>query len=93
MTLDGIDADLIEPHRLAACVIDELRAERRRPDRVHGQRGLSARDTLIALRFEAAVVAVSAGNLATGMVLCEDDYARLMVAWARIEAVLDEVAK
>ena len=90
MTLEGIDADLIEPHRLAGCVIDELRAERRRPPR-NVQCGITAREALTALRFEVVLVAIAAQNIANGVAFNDDDRARLMVAWARIEAILDEV--
>ena len=89
MTLDEIDADLIEPHRLAACVIDELKAERRRPPQ-STHRGLSLREALTALRFEVVFVSVAAQNLARGLVVSDDDLARLMIAWARIESILDE---
>ena len=91
MTLDGIDADLIEPQRLAGCVLDELRAERRHPDRYArtGPRGLSLREALAALRFEVSVVAICAANVAQGIALTEADRVRLMIAWSRIEAVLD----
>lgn len=91
MTLEDIDPGLIEPTRLAACVVDELRAERRHPDRhPHcGPRGLSSREALVALRFEAALTAVAAANIAEGIALSADDRVRLMIAWARIEAVID----
>lgn len=90
MTLDDMDADLIEPQRLADCVLDELRAERRRPPRDDRQRGISLRDAVTALRFEFTLVAVAAGNIAAGVALSDDDRARLMIAGLRIEAVLDE---
>ena len=90
MTLDDIDADLIEPQRLAGCVLDELRAERRWPPHDDRQRGISLREAMTALRFEVTLTAVAAGNIAAGLALSDDDRARLMIAWARIEAVLDE---
>ena len=90
MTLEGIDADLIEPHRLAGCVVDELRAERRQQSR-NVPRGITVREALKALRFEVLLVAIAAQNIANGVAFNDDDRARLMVAWALIEAILDEV--
>ena len=90
MTLDEIDADLIEPQRLAGSVLDELRAERLRPPRADRQRGISMRDAVSALRFEFTFVAVAAGNMAAGVALSDDDRVRLLIAHARIEAMLDE---
>lgn len=81
--LERIDADLIEPQRLAECVIDQIKIERRKSGDAAG-RPLSAREGLIALHFEAHFVAVAAQNMAQGMALEADDLARLMVAWARI---------
>lgn len=89
--LDTIDADLIEPQRLAESVIDQLTIERRKPP-TDKPRGISAREALIALRFEAQVVALAAHNIAAGICLTEDDKARLMLAWGRIEVITTEVA-
>lgn len=90
MTLDQIDADLIEPGRLAASVVDALLIERRRPPK-SGPVGISAREALIALHCEAQIVVVAAQNVSQGVCLGDDDRARLMVAWARIEAVIEGV--
>ena len=92
MTLDQIDADLIEPQRLAACVVDQLKIERHRPSR-NGPRGISAREALQALAFEAQLVALCAENQAQGIQLSTDDRARLLVAWARIDVIYSEVAR
>lgn len=92
MTLNEIDADLIEPQRLAQCVVDQLRVERRRPHRAVN-RGLSAREALQALAYEAQLVAVCAENQALGMPLTADDRARLLVAWGLIETIYTEVAR
>ena len=87
--LERIDADLIEPQRLAASVIDQLRIERRRPA-ANGPRGITAREALRALAFEAQLIAVAAENLAHGIALSDDDRARLLVAWGRITEIASE---
>jgi len=86
---ERIDADLIEPQRLAGSVIDQLRTERRRPA-ANGSRGITAREALRALSFEAQLVAVAAENLAHGMALADGDRARLLVAWGRITEIASE---
>jgi hypothetical protein len=93
MTLDQIDADLIEPDRLAECVIDTLKSERRRPPRDGRQRGISAREALIALKFEATFVWVCAANLRAGTELVDDDFDRLVVACQRIDTIVEEAAR
>lgn len=92
MRLADIDCDLIEPQRLAACVIDQLRIERRRAQR-NEPPGLTSREALKALAFEAFFVAVCAENQAKGMQLSSDDRARLLVAWARIDVISNEVTR
>lgn len=86
--LERIDADLIEPQRLAGSVIDQLRIERRRQPRV--QRGITAREALQALSFEAQLVALAAENVAHGLTLSDDDRARLLVSWGRITTIVAE---
>ncbi len=88
MTLNQIDADLIEPQRLAECVIDQLKIERCTlpPDQ---PRGITAREALIALRYDAQLVALSASNLSHGVALTDYDLACLLVAWGHIEAVME----
>lgn len=88
MTLTDIDADLIEPQRLAECVIDQLKIERRKSP-ADTRHGLSAREALIALQFEAQLIAVAAHSLSQGFTLSAHDLARLLVAWARVEAILE----
>lgn len=88
--LERIDADLIEPQRLAGCVVDQLRNERRRQP-ANGPRGITAREALRALAFEAQLVAVAAENIAHGIALSDDDRARLLVAWGRITTIVSEV--
>lgn len=87
--LDRIDADLIEPQRLAEAVADRIKVDRRK----HGDAGrpMSAREALIALHFEAHFVAVAAQNMAQGIALDADDLARLMVAWSRIAFIANVV--
>lgn len=90
MNLAEIDPDLIEPQRLAECVIDQIKIERRR--RAAGNdRALSAREALLALQFEAHFVAVAAQNQAQGIALEADDLTRLMVAWGRIAFITNAV--
>ena len=86
--MDKIDADLIEPQRLAGCVLDQARIERRRPGGT-GHR-LTSREALQAARFEVQLAAVAAENLAQGFTLTDGDRARLLVAWARLEALAVE---
>lgn len=88
--LEDIDADLIEPQRLAECVIDRIKIERGKHGDAAG-RPLSAREGLMALHFEAHFVAVAAQNVAQGIALEADDLARLMVAWARIAFIANVV--
>lgn len=87
--LERIDADLIEPQRLAGCVIDELRSDRRRPP-AKQRGGISAREALKALQFEAMVVMVSAEQLSIGKPLSDPDKARLVVAFSRIGTIASE---
>lgn len=86
--LERIDADLIEPQRLAGAVIDQALIERRRPE--YRGRALTAREALAALKFEVLVVAVAAENIANGIALSDADRARLLLAWARIDAIAAE---
>jgi hypothetical protein len=89
--LHRIDADLIEPQRLAGAVIDQTLIERRRRPEHRGQ--LTAREALVALKFEALVVALAAQNVARGISLSDDDRARLLVAWARIDTIAAEATR
>ena len=84
--LPAIDADLIEPKRLAGCVIDQLIIRQRRPAEQRWR--LSAREALHALRYEAWFVAVAAENLAHGLALSDDDRARLLIASGHVEVIL-----
>lgn len=85
---EKIDADLIEPQRLAGSVLDQARIERKKPGSIG--RPLSSRDALQAARFEVQLAAVAAENLARGIVLGDNDRARLLLAWARLEALASE---
>ena len=86
--LDEIDADLIEPQRLAGAVVDQVVIRRRKRD--YNGRSLTAREALQALAFEAQFVAVAAQNMAHGLTLGAGDLARLMLAWARIDIITTE---
>lgn len=86
--LELIDADLIEPQRLAGAVVDRVLIDRRKRD--YAGRGLTAREALQALAFEAMLVSVAAQNLARGMPLGDADLTRLLVAWSRIETLAAE---
>jgi len=85
---ERIDADMIEPQRLAGSVIDRLLIDRKKRD--YTGRGLTAREALVALKVETLIVAVAAQNLARGMALVDADLTRLLVAWARIETLATE---
>ena len=85
---EQIDADLIEPQRLAGSVVDQVVIRRRKRD--YNGRSLTAREALQALVFESQFVAVAAQNLAQGMALGDADLTRLIVAWARIETLAAE---
>ena len=86
--LTRIDADLIEPQRLAQAVLDQLQIERR-TDPTAGR--LTAREALQALYYEAFFVCITAHSLANGIVLRTVDLERLLLAWARIEAIIAAV--
>jgi hypothetical protein len=53
------------------------------------RRPFPALDVLRCVAFEALVVAVAAGNLAKGLVLCEADRARLLLAAGRLQAAVE----
>lgn len=89
--LERIDVDLIELHRLAGCVIDQIVIDRRRS--VVKQHSITAREALLALLYEAQLVAVAAENIASGLQLSDDDHARLLVAWGRISAIVSEAVR
>lgn len=92
MVLADIDADLIEPQRLAECVIDQLKIEHRHPPK-DKPRGISAREAMRAINYEAHLVATAALNIAEGLPLTDADRSRLLVAWARIETLTSEVSR
>ena len=89
MTLSDIDADLIEPQRLAECVIDQLKIDERKTPRT-GPR-ITAREALRALWFEAQVIVVGAHNVANGLTLSDEDLDRVATAWSRIDFICREV--
>jgi hypothetical protein len=82
---------LIEPERRAAVVLDELHAQSTAWQRTNRRpRGLSAREALAALQFEAMVVWSAAHSLRDGLGLSDEDRARLTLAMQRIDALTDE---
>jgi hypothetical protein len=90
--LNRIDADLIEPQRLAESVIDQFKVERRKAPTA-GPRGITAREALQVLSVEAQLVALASQNIARGIKLNDLDNARLMVAWARITTIISEAGR
>lgn len=83
------EADLIEPQRLAACVLDDIAVDKRKPG-AQRQR-LAATDALAALEYEAHLVMVAAENVRHGVHLTDGDRERLFEAWRRVHALLKEV--
>jgi hypothetical protein len=85
------DLHEVEPQRRAGVALDEISAQRRQWQRQHKRpAALSAREALAALKFEALLVWVAAGNLAAGLELTEADRERLGIAARRIEYIFDE---
>ena len=90
MTTWAVDeADLIEPDRLAASVLDDVINERRKP--VAQRRRLAPIEALTALEYEAHFVMVAAENLSHGIDLHDGDRKRLAEAWRRVNTLLKEV--
>ena len=85
-----IDADLIEPHRLAGSVEDHLRNKRKRGQ---GGRIISPYEALKALVFEAEIVRLCAENMSFGMKLGDQDLARLRAAHRLIDSIVREATK
>lgn len=84
-----LDFDLIDDDRKAAVLITKLQADvADYSDR--RERSFTAREGLIALEFEALLVAVAASNLAAGVELSADDRRRLLLASTRITTIMDE---
>ena len=81
----------VDAERRAECAIDEIKSARAQWERQHRRpRALSAREALMVLEFESTLVAVAAGNVATGEVLSQADLDRLILAKRRISAIIDE---
>lgn len=55
------------------------------------QRGLTAREALLALQFEVMFVLVCSAKLRDGELLSEEDHARLVVSIGRVNVIVDEV--
>lgn len=94
MNIRDIDPHLIEPQRLAGCVIDTINAERSRPGSTG--RAITARDALLALCYEANFVAVCALNIRKCLEQCacptlaDSDINRLLIAKCAIDAITVE---
>jgi hypothetical protein len=85
------DFSEIDVDRRAAAVLDDIDAASREwHRRNHRPRALSARDALLALQFEALVVAVAANNVRQGVALTDADHDRLLLASERISVIVDE---
>jgi len=89
--LEAIDADLIEPQRLASSVIDKIITERNKSG--HAGRALSARDCLLAIDYETQFMAVFAANLECGTTLTDEDWERFYSARRQIEFIVSEVVR
>lgn len=82
----------VEPSRRAECALDDIGAARRRWTREHRRpSALTAREALMVLEFEAALVCVAAGNITQGVELTQADHDRLRLAAQRINTIVDEV--
>lgn len=88
-----VDLADVDAERRAEVAIDTITSavsthnrQNRRP------RSLSARDALIALQFEAQLVAVAACNVAHGVELSDGDRSRLLLAARRIDVIAVEAA-
>lgn len=85
------EADLIEPHRMAPSMLDDIRNQRRKP--VAQRRRPTPIEALRALQYEGCFVLVAAQNLAQGIELCEADLDRLAEAARRIRVIQEEVCR
>lgn len=82
---------MVDGERRAAAVLDDIGAATRSWQRQNRRpRSLTAREALIALQFEALLVGVAASNLANGIELSEVDLERLLLACARVTAIIEE---
>lgn len=85
------EADLIEPHRMAPSMLDDIRNQRRKP--VAQRRRPTPIEALRALQYESCVILVAAQNLAQGIELREADLDRLAEAARRIRVIQEEVCR
>jgi hypothetical protein len=82
----------VEPERRAVVAIDQIGRSQRDWQRSNRRpRSLTARDALIALKFEALFVWVYGGNILNGVEMTDDDRDRLTVALQRIDTIAGEV--
>jgi len=82
------ETDLIEPERLAECVIDDVISDARRPQ--SKRRRLTIREMRQAIGFELQLVCVAASNVAQGIELSAEDVHRVWAASERIQWIWDE---
>lgn len=82
------EADLIEPQRLAECVVDDIVNDSRKP--AAQRRRLTIREMRMAIEFEMQLVCLAASNVAEGVVLSPEDIDRVWAAASRIQWIWDE---
>ena len=83
----------VEPQRRAASALDAIATSRQQWSREHRRpQALSAREALVALQFEALLVATAAGNVRSGVTLNDEDFDRLAVAVRSIDLIVGEVS-
>lgn len=84
----------VEPGRRAGVALDAITTARRLHQREQRRpRALSATEALLAVEFEALLVAVEAARLASGQEISEADRERLAIASERIHCIVGEVVR
>lgn len=97
MNIRDIDPHLIEPQRLAGCVLDTIIIERSKHG--HTGRAITAREALQALTYEAHFVAYCALNVRKCLEQCPcpgvstSDIDRLLIAKNAIDAITAEAVR
>lgn len=93
---DRPDHDLaaVEAHRRPDVALDIIRRADRDWSRAHRRPPiLTPREALLALEYDANLVAVAAGNVRNGVKLADEDFDSLAAAAARIELICREVRR
>ena len=89
----SIDLMNVDVGRRASVALDAIAVSRQHWNREHRRpRALSAREALVALQFEALLVATAAGNVRNGVMLTNEDFDRLALAVRWIDDIVGEVA-